>query len=256
MGFPLGASYSLSERRVAGLSGALEGRSPHLATQSQRGRPPMCHGPRAVDRRVSMRANLDNGGVMSTSKALRGMAVATLGEPRARCEWRRRVTVPLLSCVLVLAVSATPAVSLGSIAPRCTTSHLRLSLVRELGAAGARSWDLGLRNVGSATCRLYGYPGVGLLNRHGQRMSVNVVRDTTFRPKTVIVHHNQRAYFTFIWESAGPCEPHFFTAYGLAVFPSNSTHQLFLRSLRLEICDTSIGGPPRVTPVRHTLDGL
>lgn len=193
---------------------------------------------------------------MSTSKALRGMAVATPGELRARCERRRRVTVPLLSCVLVLAVSATPAVSLGSAAPRCSTSHLRLSLVRELGAAGARSWDLGLRNVGSATCHLYGYPGIGLLNLHGQRMSVNVVRDTAFRPKTVIVHHDQRAYFTFIWESAGPCEPHFYTAYGLAVFPPNSTHQLFLRSLRLEICDTSIGGPPRVTPVRHTLDGL
>src|ERR1035437_7406205 len=95
-----------------------------------------------------------------------GMLNEAVDEPRARCKWRRRVTVPLLSCVLVLAMSTTAAVGLGSTVPRCSPSHLRLSLVRELGAAGERSWDLRLRNVGSATCYLRGYPGVGLLDLH------------------------------------------------------------------------------------------
>lgn len=184
-------------------------------------------------------------------------AVASVGKPRTRREWRRHVTVPLLSCVLALVVGATPAAGLGSArTPRCSTSHLRLSYVRELGAAGARSWDLALKNVGSATCRLHGYPGVGLLDLHGRPISVNVVRDTAFLPATVIVHHGQRAYFTLIWESAGPCEPHFYSAYGLEVFPPNSTKRLFLHNRWMEICDTSIGGHPRVTPVRQTLDGL
>jgi hypothetical protein len=161
-----------------------------------------------------------------------------------------------VGCILALALGATPPASLGSTAtPRCLTSHLRLSFVRVLGAAGARSWDLALTNTGSATCHLYGYPRVGLLNLHSQLISVNVARDSAFLPTTVIAHRGQRGYFTLIWESAGPCEPHFYTAQGIQVFPPNSTRRLFLHR-RLEICDTSIGGHPRVTPVRQTLDGL
>ncbi len=186
----------------------------------------------------------------------RSAAVVAFGKPRTRRELQRRVTVTLVGCVLALVVGATPTACLGSTTPPCSTSHLRLSYVRELGAAGSRSWDLALKNVGSATCHLRGYPGVGLLDLHGQPLSVNVVRATAFPVRTVRVRHGQRVFFTLIWESAGPCEPHFYSAYGLEVYPPNSTQRLLLHSRRLEICDTSIGGPPRVTPVRQTLDGL
>jgi len=174
---------------------------------------------------------------------------------RAPAGGRLLATAATSSCVLALATWPATAASLGSATPRCHTAHLRLSYVRGLGAAGTLSWDLSLRNEGSATCHLYGYPGVGLLKRNGHRISVNVDRDRNFRPTTVVVHHGQDAYFTFIWESAGPCEPHSYTAYGLEVFPPNSTSQLFLHR-RLEICDKSLGGRPRVTPVRRRLGGL
>jgi Protein of unknown function (DUF4232) len=186
----------------------------------------------------------------------RPAAEATLGEARARRGWRRPLTLSVVSCTLALILggSATPSPSLGSTTPRCLTSHLHLSFVRGTAALSHLYWDLALRNVGSATCHLHGYPGVGLLDSHGQLIHVNVDRAAGLPVTTVTVHHGQRAFFTFAYTSSGPCLPHFFSAYGLQIFPPGNTQRLLLHSSRFDICDPSVGGRPHVYPVRRTLN--
>jgi hypothetical protein len=68
--------------------------------------------------------------------------------------------VPLLfALAFVLPTGSTNAVT--SI-PRCHTSELRVYVVRMGVAAGTAAGDLGFRNIGSHTCFVYGYPGLGL----------------------------------------------------------------------------------------------
>ncbi len=169
--------------------------------------------------------------------------------------WRRPPTVLSVICTLafILSGSVTPSPVLGSRTPRCLTSHLHLSFVRGTAGLSHLYWDLALRNVGSATCHLRGYPGVGLLDAHGRLIHVNVDRATGVPVTTVTMHHGQRAFFTFTYTSSGPCLPRFFSAYGLEIFPPGSTRRLLLHSSRLDICDPSVGGRPQVYPVRRTL---
>ena len=164
----------------------------------------------------------------------------------------------LLSMLVVVALPALgdakprrPAAS--TAVARCLTGHLRLSFVRGEGATSHRFWDLALRNLGPGTCRLQGYPGVGLLNKAGHLIAVNVEREGGPTPN-VIVAVGQRAYFSFSYVVSGPCLPHFFSAYGLQVIPPNRTQRLVYHSGRIDICSVSIGGHPDVYPIRPGLD--
>jgi hypothetical protein len=136
---------------------------------------------------------------------------------------------------------------------RCTTAHLRLSLVRSEGATSHRFWDLALRNAGPASCRLQGYPGVGLLDRSGRLIAVEVDRVGGRRTPSVIVAPGQRAFFTFTYVVSGPCLPRFFSAYGLQVIPPNRRQRLVLHSGRFDVCSPAVGGRPRVYPIRRNL---
>lgn len=144
--------------------------------------------------------------------------------------------------------------AVGAQTPRCATSKLRLSVVQRTAGAGRRFWDLALRNAGGARCRLSGYPGVGLLDSRGRLIHVNVERQTGVPVRGVTLLQGRRAYFTFAYEDSGPCLPHFFSAYGVQVFPPGATTRLFLHSARFDICAPSVGGRPAVGPVRATLE--
>ena len=164
----------------------------------------------------------------------------------------------LLSLLMVVALPAPghakPQRSAASaVVARCLTGHLRLSFVRGQGATSHRFWDLALRNVGPGTCRLQGYPGVGLLDKSGHLTAVNVEREGGPTP-SVIVAVGQRAYFSFSYVVSDPCLPHFFTAYGLQVIPPNRTQRLVYHSGRIDICSVSVGGHPDVYPIRPGLD--
>jgi hypothetical protein len=167
---------------------------------------------------------------------------------------RRGIVVALVLALMCVAVPA-----FGSAAPaaatvgRCLTGHLRLSFVRSEGATSHRFWDLALRNVGPGRCRLQGYPGVGLLDKHGRLIDVNVEREDAARP-SVVLGVGQRAFFTFSYVVSGPCLPHFFRAYGLQVIPPNRTHRLVLHSGRFDVCAVSVGGHPDVYPLRSGLE--
>jgi hypothetical protein len=147
---------------------------------------------------------------------------------------------------------AAPARATTSVA-RCLTGHLRLSFVRGQGATSHRFWDFALRNVGPGKCRLQGYPGVGLLNKSGRLIAVNVARHAGPTP-AVVVGVGQRGYFTFSYVVSGPCLPHFFNAYGVQVIPPNRTHRLVFHSGKIDVCSVSVGGHPTVSPLRALLD--
>src|SRR5437763_13768970 len=86
---------------------------------------------------------------------------------------RRRTLLLAAGGALVLAALATP--SLGSSHPTCASSSLRVDRVGATGFTSHRSWDLALRNVGSTTCSLNGFPAVRLLNIHARGTPTTVV---------------------------------------------------------------------------------
>lgn len=155
-----------------------------------------------------------------------------------------------LPATLVAVAVAAPSSSLGAGGtPRCATGNLRLDLVSRSAATSHEFWDMGLRNVGPNTCRLRGYPGVGLLDANANRINVTVARASGRTVKTVVLHPWQRTTFTFEYVTSGPCIPHDFSAYGLRVTPPNDIRGLVWYAGKFGVCDASLGGNPQVTPV-------
>ncbi len=180
---------------------------------------------------------------------MRVMAVPLAGQPRLRGSARMSVAVVAISFALA-AIMWGPSISFGSTTPSCPTSNLRLDLVRTLGAAGARDWDLALRNVGSQTCHLKGYPKVALLDSRARVMNVTVGRGRG-QVREVVLRAWQRSFFTFHFESNGPCASGIFPT-GLQVVPPSSARQLRIYSPFGECA----GDRPAVTPVRAKLGSL
>jgi Protein of unknown function (DUF4232) len=176
------------------------------------------------------------------------MAASVGGRPRpGRCAWAS-VAIVAVGCALGAAVWAPSAV--GSTMPSCSTANLRLDLVRTLGAAGARDWDFALRNVGSNTCQLKGYPRVALLDRSARLMDVTVGRGRG-TVRAVVLRAWQRSFFTFHFESNGPCPSGIFPT-GLQVAPPGITRRLRIYRPFGECA----GDRPAVTPVRAKLGGV
>jgi hypothetical protein len=63
-------------------------------------------------------------------------------------------------------------------APRCTLGHLHVSEAGSNGAAGSIQVTIALRNIGSTTCTLEGYPGMALLSG-GHVLHTDVVRGSS-----------------------------------------------------------------------------
>ena len=182
-------------------------------------------------------------------------ATSLLGK-RSAGGWARLCVALVALCCVLAVVIARPSASFGSTTPRCSTSNLILEFVRQLGAAGTTGWDLSLRNGGSATCHLQGYPGVGLLDASARLIHVSVERSSAFKGKSVVLHPWQRAYFSLTFHMGGKqsaCTPRYFSAYGLQVIPPNSTQRLLYYHGRFDVCDPSFGRPS-VYPVRPTLN--
>jgi hypothetical protein len=160
-----------------------------------------------------------------------------------------RHTIRLLAALALTACTlAAPAVA-SAATPRCLTSSLRLDFVRGQGFTSHRAWDFALRNTGSATCQLRGYPGVALLDRHARVEGPSVVRRGA-PVQTVVLAPWRRAFFTFVFTVAGPC-PSGVRASGLQVFPPNARRALRWHQ-RFDVC---AGSHPDVTPVRSKLGG-
>jgi hypothetical protein len=64
-------------------------------------------------------------------------------------------------------------------APACTAADLRLSFLGGQGATGHGLLGFALRNGGSASCSVYGYPTVALLGRSGHPLAARVTDAST-----------------------------------------------------------------------------
>jgi Domain of unknown function (DUF4232) len=157
-----------------------------------------------------------------------------------------KMTVAIAAACVSAIVFATPATSLGA-TPLCTASSLSLEFSRDEAATSHRFWDLALRNVGSFSCHLRGYPGVGLLDAHANVMNVSVSRVSS-PLRTVVLKPWDRAFFTFSFVVSGPCA-HGIFPFGIQVIPPSGTVGL-RRFRRFDVCG---GSHPGVTAVRATL---
>jgi Protein of unknown function (DUF4232) len=157
---------------------------------------------------------------------------------------RASALIAVLGCVLALAGAA---IGAGS-TPQCATSSLRLDRIGGQGFTSHQEWDFALRNVSPKTCHLKGYPRVVLLDKGARPISVHVDHHPGAQ-QTVVLHAWQRAFVSFVYVVSGPCIPHFFSAYGLALFPPGSGQRLVFYKGRFDVCSPSVGGNPTVSPV-------
>jgi hypothetical protein len=135
--------------------------------------------------------------------------------------------------------------------PGCTGANYTLSLLGTEGAAGTNEVTFGLRNTSSATCVLFGYPGVELLGAAGAGITTNDVRGgtesfTNFPAADVSVPTGATAYFNIGYsdvvtggESSCP------TTTGIQVIPPNTTTELKVAG-QFTVCN---GGTVDVSPV-------
>jgi hypothetical protein len=146
--------------------------------------------------------------------------------------------------------SPTPAQTLAS----CTTADLTGAAVNEQGAAGSIFFDLKFTNVGSASCTLFGNPGVSMVaGSQGAQVGaaatfVNRSSATTMTlaPGGSAIAILQVAEAGNFPDSACGLE----TVAGLRVYPPGQTAALFLPVKGLQGCRDSSAKLMQVGPVQ------
>lgn len=133
---------------------------------------------------------------------------------------------------------------------RCHTTMLAASFANPDAGAGQRSVDLVLRNTGSQTCDLFGYPGMQLLDSDGRAVPTTIQRTADPLPKLVTLAPGAQVVSTLAWtviNSGGegnPCEP---TADHAQVTPPDEQTQLVVDWSMGPVCDQ---GAIRITAFR------
>ena len=157
----------------------------------------------SVARTRAARAALAAAGLAATAlvAACTGGHPAAAGRPPASPPGTSQVTPPAPASASP-AASATPTAtaSTGPATPRattpaqpvaaglpvCTTGSLQVTVGPGNGAAGSIYYPLLFTNTSSATCTMYGYPGVALVSQPGDSvLGGAAVRNATF-PKQVV----------------------------------------------------------------------
>lgn len=164
-----------------------------------------------------------------------------------------------LSLALALAIAsfiAWPAVALTSptarlaaSTPTCAPSNLRLDKIGEDDFTSHRGWIFALRNVGSRTCQLRGYPSIRLLNAHARPMPTTI--DHFGGPAhTVVLASWHRAFFATTYAVSGPCSAAVF-AYGMGITPPRASPRLVWYAGRFDLCGPA-PAEVNVSPVEAT----
>lgn len=172
--------------------------------------------------------------------------------------YRSRAVVQAIAVALCLSVAgalAIPAVGATPAPPRCLTSQLRLTFVDAQAGLGHRYEDYALKSVAPTPCRLFGYPGVILLDAHGHALTsshATVTRWTVSPRRTVVLTPGQRAFFTFTWVAGAFCPGHAFRFNQLRVYPPGATTALQHSVGSTSACDNTA----MVSAVRPKLNSL
>jgi hypothetical protein len=151
---------------------------------------------------------------------------------RGRARWHA-----LFVAVVSLAVGwalAGPASGLPASTPRCSVSNLRLDKIGENDFTSHRGWAFALRNVGSRTCHLKGFPAVRLLDANARAMPTRMGHFGG-PPHNVVLAPFQRAFFSVTFAVSGPCSAAVF-ADGMAIVPPNTSRRLVWFAGRFDLC--------------------
>ena len=152
---------------------------------------------------------------------------------------RHRAAALAIICVLALSVVAftVPASGVAASVPTCSTSNLRLDKIGESDFTSHRGWDFALRNVGSRTCHLKGYPSVRLLGATARPLPTNMGHFGG-PPHNVVLAPWHRAFFSITFAVSGPCSAAVF-AYGMAITPPSASPRLVWYAGRFDLCGPS-----------------
>jgi hypothetical protein len=118
--------------------------------------------------------------------------------------------------------------------PTCAASKLRLDKIGEDDFTSHRGWIFALRNVGSDTCQLKGYPGVRLLNGQARPMPTRIIHFGG-PAHAVVLAPWHRAYFATTYAVSGPCQSAVF-AYGMGFGLPQASPNLVWYAGRFDLC--------------------
>jgi Protein of unknown function (DUF4232) len=142
--------------------------------------------------------------------------------------------------------TASPSVTVTQTTPvaagPCASAHLALSVGLGQGTAGTSYQVLVLTNTGSATCTLFGYPGVSFVTSSGALIGRPSSRDHG-RVRTITLHPGGAANALSRQPEPGNfaasvCRPR--TADRVRVYPPGQTVALFA-SNHVQLCSTGAG---------------
>jgi hypothetical protein len=116
-------------------------------------------------------------------------------------------------------------------APRCHTSQLELVKAGGGAATGHQITTWALKNTSSATCSMFGYPGITMVDEHGRPMATTDQRGDGFitnanPPARVTLAPGVSGYFgveTYICERPGD---RYITTTAIRVIPPDETTRL------------------------------
>ncbi|MGH9070319.1 MAG: DUF4232 domain-containing protein [Acidimicrobiales bacterium] len=106
---------------------------------------------------------------------------------------------------------------------RCMVSQLSVSSGRSNAGTGHIGQVFTFTNTSSATCTMYGYPGLGMLNSSGQAITTNVLRTPSVvvqpeTPTTVSLAPGKQASFLLGYEDQ--------TGFGNSTCPSSASLEI------------------------------
>jgi hypothetical protein len=128
---------------------------------------------------------------------------------------------------------------------RCERRQLHLATPQTNGAAGTIHLIFTFRNRSSTTCRMFGYPGMRLLNRHRRRMPTTVIREPA-PEHPVLVAPGRRASFSASYSDVPTGSQKCPNAIYAAVWPPNDFRTLTVAfPFPAQVC----GGRIHVWPV-------
>ncbi|MDQ1415337.1 MAG: hypothetical protein QOF81_950 [Acidimicrobiaceae bacterium] len=114
----------------------------------------------------------------------------------------------------------------------CSSGQLKASLMNPNGAAGSVGYDLVLRNTGSVTCSLRGYPGVSYVTgATGATVGAPAQRDNLGTINTITLSPGHAARATLIEVNSLNYPPdtcRLTQVGGLRIYPPNQTVALFV----------------------------
>jgi len=143
--------------------------------------------------------------------------------------------------------SPSPSPSGATTPARCTVGHLQIREVGSNGAAGSIQVEISMRNVGSTSCSLEGYPGMLLLSGTTP-LHTSVIRGSSvvvppIKVRLVQLAPGERATYVFGYSDVpgGPTCP---TSTGLEVTPPNA-----YQHATIAFQSTACGGVLTTSPV-------